>query len=332
MTTVENGVAIKSAATTDHPFTDGFLCAKVNHYLERTYRPDRLVHPHASRRQEGRGHVRAHLLGRGARRDRGAVQARSPHRRRAAGHPAVLATPARWACSVLRRMDRRFFHRLGASLLDRTICSIGGQGRASKVTLGGSVGMDPEAVRRRAAHPDLGREHRHLEPALWSFVQEAKRPGRAIVVIDPYRSRTAEKWHRAHPRSARHRRGARAGDDARIFPEGSRTATTSSATRSAARARASASREYPPERAAGIAGIAGRDDRELAREYAHDAAAGHPRELRPAAPRRRRHGRAHHRLPAGAGRAPGATRRRALLLDHGRRSTPSNTAASSGPT
>jgi len=43
--TVENGVAVNLVGTRDHPFTRGGLCAKVNHYLERVYSPDRILHP-----------------------------------------------------------------------------------------------------------------------------------------------------------------------------------------------------------------------------------------------------------------------------------------------
>ncbi|HEY6287288.1 MAG TPA: molybdopterin-dependent oxidoreductase, partial [Ktedonobacteraceae bacterium] len=43
--TVKNGVAVKLVGDPDHPFTRGGLCAKVNHYLERVYSPDRILFP-----------------------------------------------------------------------------------------------------------------------------------------------------------------------------------------------------------------------------------------------------------------------------------------------
>jgi len=89
-------------------------------------------------------------------------------------------------------MDRRFFHRLGASLLDRTICSSAGKAGLA-ITLGGSVGMDPERFDEAkliliwGSNPVVSNLH------LWSRVQEAKRRGAKVVAIDPYRSLTAEK-------------------------------------------------------------------------------------------------------------------------------------------
>src|SRR3990167_1747071 len=89
-------------------------------------------------------------------------------------------------------MDRRFFHRLGASLLDRTLCSSAGKA-GIKATLGGSVGMDPERFDEAklillwGANPVVSNLH------LWSRVQEAMRRGAKVVAIDPYRSLSAEK-------------------------------------------------------------------------------------------------------------------------------------------
>src|SRR3989449_9740587 len=89
-------------------------------------------------------------------------------------------------------MDRRFFHKLGASLLDRTLCSTAGK-FGLKATLGGSVGMDPERLDESklivlwGANPIVSNLH------LWSRVQEAKRRGAKVIAIDPYRSLSAEK-------------------------------------------------------------------------------------------------------------------------------------------
>src|SRR5689334_1788367 len=89
-------------------------------------------------------------------------------------------------------MDRRFFHKLGASLLDRTLCSTAGK-VGIKVTLGGSLGMDPERFDEASliilwgANPIVSNLH------LWSRVQAAKRRGAKLIAIDPYRSLSAEK-------------------------------------------------------------------------------------------------------------------------------------------
>ena len=89
-------------------------------------------------------------------------------------------------------MDRRFFHKLGASLLDRTLCSTAGK-YGIRATLGASVGMDPERFDEAkliilwGANPIVSNLH------LWSRVQAAKRAGAKVIAIDPYRSLSAEK-------------------------------------------------------------------------------------------------------------------------------------------
>src|SRR5262249_42272163 len=89
-------------------------------------------------------------------------------------------------------MDRRFFNRLGASQLERTLCSSAGKA-GIRATLGGSYGMDPEnfpdakLILISGSNPITSNLH------FWSRAQEAKRRGAKIVAIDPYRSLTAEK-------------------------------------------------------------------------------------------------------------------------------------------
>ena len=91
-------------------------------------------------------------------------------------------------------MDRRFFHKLGASLLDRTICASAGKAGYA-ATIGASIGTDLEQFENAeliliwGSNPIVSNLH------LWSRVQEAKRRGAKLIAIDPYRSLTAEKCH-----------------------------------------------------------------------------------------------------------------------------------------
>src|SRR5437667_10367575 len=91
-------------------------------------------------------------------------------------------------------MGRSFFNRLGASRLDRTICSSAGKA-GMLITLGGSLGMDPERFDEAkliviwGSNPIVSNLH------LWSRVQEAKRRGAKLIAIEPDRSQTAEKCH-----------------------------------------------------------------------------------------------------------------------------------------
>ncbi|MGH8687367.1 MAG: molybdopterin-containing oxidoreductase family protein [Burkholderiales bacterium] len=189
LVTVEDGVAVKIQGDPDMPFTQGTLCTKVAHYLERTYAPDRLQYP--LRRAGPKGSGRFERVSWDAALDEIATRLQAL----AAEDPQTIL-PLSYAGTMgmvqFSSMDRRFFHRLGASLLDRTLCSTAGKA-GIKATLGGSVGMDPERFDEArlillwGANPVVSNLH------LWSRVQEAKRRGAKIVAIDPYRSLSAEK-------------------------------------------------------------------------------------------------------------------------------------------
>jgi len=140
LVTVENGVATKIQGDPSMPFTDGTLCTKVAHYLERTYAPDRLLHP--MRRIGKKGEGKFERISWDAALDEIAARLRSL----AAENPETIL-PCSYAGTMgmvqYSSMDRRFFHRLGATLLERTLCSTAGK-FGLRATLGGSVGMDPE--------------------------------------------------------------------------------------------------------------------------------------------------------------------------------------------
>ena len=89
-------------------------------------------------------------------------------------------------------MDRRFFGALGASLLDRTICASAGAA-GLKATVGKPSGFDPEAVVHARFIVAWGANIVSSNVHLWPFIEEARRRGAKLVVVDPYRSRTAEK-------------------------------------------------------------------------------------------------------------------------------------------
>jgi anaerobic selenocysteine-containing dehydrogenase len=189
LVTVKDGVATKIQGDPSMPFTDGTLCTKVAHYLERTYSPDRLTHPLRRIGKKGKGEFRR--IGWDEALDEIAERLKSL----AAEDPETIL-PCSYAGTMgmvqYMSMDRRFFNRLGASQLDRTLCSSAGK-QGIKATLGGSVGMDPERFDEAklillwGANPIVSNLH------LWSRVQEAKRRGAKVVAIDPYRSLSAEK-------------------------------------------------------------------------------------------------------------------------------------------
>ena len=189
LVTVEDGVATRIKGDPSMPFTDGTLCTKVAHYLERTYSPDRLKHPMRRVGKKGKGEFQRISWDEALDEIAGRLKAL------AAENPETIL-PCSYAGTMgmvqFSSMDRRFFHRLGASLLDRTLCSTAGKS-GLKATLGGSVGMDPERFDEAklillwGANPIVSNLH------LWSRVQEAKRRGAKVIAIDPYRSLSAEK-------------------------------------------------------------------------------------------------------------------------------------------
>ncbi|HEU5177415.1 MAG TPA: molybdopterin oxidoreductase family protein [Burkholderiales bacterium] len=189
LVTVEDGVATEIQGDPSMPFTDGTLCTKVAHYLERTYAPDRLQHPLKRIGRKGAGKFRRITW------DEALDEIAARLKAAAAEDPETIL-PCSYAGTMglaqYMSMDRRFFHKLGATLLDRTLCSSAGK-FGLKATLGGSVGMDPERFEEArliilwGANPIVSNLH------LWSRVQAAKRRGAKVVAIDPYRSLSAEK-------------------------------------------------------------------------------------------------------------------------------------------
>jgi anaerobic selenocysteine-containing dehydrogenase len=189
LVTVNDGVAVKIQGDPTMPFTEGTLCTKVAHYLERTYSPDRVLFPQKRVGKKGEGRFRRISW------DEALDEIAARLTAVAAEDPEMIL-PCSYAGTMgmlqYSSMDRRFFHRLGASQLERTLCSSAGK-FGLKATLGGSYGMDPERfvdsklILIWGSNPVVSNLH------FWSRAQEAKRRGAKLVAIDPYRSLTAEK-------------------------------------------------------------------------------------------------------------------------------------------
>jgi anaerobic selenocysteine-containing dehydrogenase len=189
LVTVEDGVAVKIQGDPTMPFTEGTLCTKVAYYLERTYSPERVLYPQKRVGRKGEGRFRRVSWDE-------ALEEIAARLKEVAAEDPQMILPCSYAGTMgmlqYSSMDRRFFHRLGASLLDRTLCSSAGKA-GMKATLGGNYGMDPEQfVDSRliliwGSNPIVSNLH------FWSRAQEAKRRGAKLVAIDPYRSLSAEK-------------------------------------------------------------------------------------------------------------------------------------------
>lgn len=189
LVTVENGRAVRIAGDPDHPFTQGFLCAKVNRYVERTYHEDRLTTP--LRRVGPKGSGRFAPIGWDDALDEIATKL-TAIARSTDGPQAILPYSYAGTMGMVQgeSMDRRFFHLLGASKLDRTICSMAGT-VGMRMTVGANVGADSEGVPESDLVLLWGTNTLTANPHLWPFVLKAKERGAPIICIDPIRTRTA---------------------------------------------------------------------------------------------------------------------------------------------
>jgi len=200
LVTVEEGRAVKVAGDPEHPFTQGFLCAKVNRYVERTYHSDRLTTPLRRVGPKGTGRfepiswdeaideIAARLAGIAASQD---------------GPEAILPYSYAGTMGMVQgsSMDRRFFHKLGASKLDRTICSMAGT-VGMRMTVGANIGADSEGIPESDLVLLWGTNTLTSNPHMWPFVVQARERGARVIAIDPIRTRTAaqcDEWIAIRP-------------------------------------------------------------------------------------------------------------------------------------
>ena len=192
--TVQDGKAVKLAGVADHPYTHGGLCAKVNHYLDRVYSPDRVLHP--LRRSGAKGEGRFERVSWDeALRD---IAERFHEIIASDGGEAVLPYSFAGNMGLIQyaTMDRRFFARLGASRLARTIC--GDTANAGVVTaLGTSTGSLPEDIEHARFIVLWGTNTIVTNLHLWPYIRRAREAGATVVAIDPIKTRTAREadWH-----------------------------------------------------------------------------------------------------------------------------------------
>jgi anaerobic selenocysteine-containing dehydrogenase len=270
----ESGKATRVQGDPTHPVTRGFLCAKVAKYLDRVYSRDRLLYP--MRRKPG-----------------------APKGRKLPGHEADAFERISWdeALDLIAKrlrtiaeehgpesilpysyagnmgvlgygsMDRRFFHRLGASRLDRTICATAGADALISV-YGKKLGTDPEHFRHAKYIIAWAANIHGNNVHLWPFVEEARRHGARLVVIDPYRTRTARAadWH--IPIQPGTDTALALGMMRLIIEEGLYDREYVARHTHGFEALRAHVQPYTPEHVAGLTGIAAADIQLLAREYA----------------------------------------------------------------
>jgi anaerobic selenocysteine-containing dehydrogenase len=283
--TVENGRATRIQGDPQHPVTRGFLCAKVAKYLDRVYSTDRVLYP--MRRIGAKGPTKQPSFTR-----RGQPGAAVPtcaeawqriswdeafdeitSRFRAIAHDfgseAILPYSFGGTLGALNGacMDRRFFHRLGASQLDRTICSSAGEAGLESV-YGIKLGTEPEQFRHSKYIIAWAANIHGNNVHLWPFITEARRNGAKLVVIDPYRTRTAAcaDWHL--PINLGTDTALALGMMQVIIDENLHDEDYVAKYTIGFEQLREKVKSYPPERVAHWTGISADDIRKLAREYA----------------------------------------------------------------
>ena len=188
---VRDGIAIKVTGAAAHAPTAGVLCTKVARYTERTYHPDRLLHPMRRIGKKGEGRFERISW-------KEAIAAVASHLEKIAADDPEQILPYSYAGTMGlvqgESMSMRFFNKLGASLLDRTICSSAGSA-GHKITLGSRIGIDVELADQAKLIIFWGSNAITSSVHFWARAQEAKRRGAILIAIDPYRSLTAEKCH-----------------------------------------------------------------------------------------------------------------------------------------
>ena len=185
--TVEDGHGTKLRGNPDHPVTRGFLCGKVAQYLEREYSPGRLLYP--QRRTGAKGEGRFERISWDEALDTIAQKLKAAAEE--FGPESILPYSYAGTMGLLNGsgMDRRFFHRLGASQLDRTICSSAGMAGMTQA-LGIRYATEPEQFRHARLILAWGANILGTNVHLWPFVMEARRNGAKLYTIDPRRNRT----------------------------------------------------------------------------------------------------------------------------------------------
>ncbi|MEK8031553.1 molybdopterin oxidoreductase family protein [Ideonella sp. DXS29W] len=189
--TVEGDKIVRVQGDPEHPPTHGALCTKVSRYAERVDHPERVLTPLKRVGPKGAGQFQPVGW------DEALDDIAKKLAEIAARHPeAVLPYSYAGTMGLVQGegMAARFFHRLGASLLNRTICAAAG-GEALQMTYGGKVGMHLEHFAESQLIVIWGSNSIASNLHFWTFAQAAKRNGAKLIAIDPRKTETAEKCH-----------------------------------------------------------------------------------------------------------------------------------------
>ncbi len=192
----DSGRATRLRGDPSHPITRGFLCGKVARYLEREYHPQRLTRPLRRIGSKGEGRFQPVAWDEAIENIASNLLAVSEMH----GPESILPYSYAGTMGLLNGsgMDRRFFHRLGASRLDRTICASAGAA-ALNLSQGAKLGTEPEQFAHSKLIIAWGANILGTNVHLWPYIVEARRKGAKFYVIDPVKNRTGKVADRHFP-------------------------------------------------------------------------------------------------------------------------------------
>jgi anaerobic selenocysteine-containing dehydrogenase len=184
----DQGRAVAVRGRAEHPVTRGWLCAKVNHYLERVYHPERLLYPLRRSGRKGGGDFERISW------EEAIAEIAGRWRHIAERHGAQCILPYSYAGTLGlvngSVADTRFWHRLGASHLHRAICGYAAE-EAILLTIGARLAPPPEALLQSRLVLIWGSNPASTAPHIMPFLRQAQRGGARVIVIDPIRTLTA---------------------------------------------------------------------------------------------------------------------------------------------
>jgi len=193
--TTEDGKAVALEGDPNHPYTRGALCEKMDGFLtDVVYNPERILYPLKRDGAKGEGRFKRvswdEALDEVATRLRSVVDEHGAEAILPYSYAGTMGIAQGWS------LDQRFFSRLGATKLERTICGdTAWAGLAA--TLGTGTGILPEDLLHSRFILIWGGNPVVTNPHGWALIEQARAAGARVVVIDPLRSLTAARadWH-----------------------------------------------------------------------------------------------------------------------------------------
>ncbi|TMC20280.1 MAG: molybdopterin oxidoreductase family protein [Chloroflexi bacterium] len=184
----EHGRAVCLRGRADHPITRGWLCAKVNRYLDRVYHPERILYPMRRVGPKGSGEF-ARITWEEAIAE---ITVRWRDIIRQQGAECILPYSYAGTLGLVNGAvtDSRFWNRLGACRLERAICGHAAE-EAVLLTVGGRLAPSPEMLLRSKLVLIWGSNPASTAPHIMPFLRQAQRNGTRVVVIDPIHTLTA---------------------------------------------------------------------------------------------------------------------------------------------